>query len=153
MSVSLLMMQGISPFSDVSLVKHSAFLGSLHAPSEVQDLGAGEISHVERLILFEKWLAKGFSPKRLSLSIVGLDDQFSVSAAVLGPGADIWKLCQHLGSMVRAMRELPRSIGRFLPGWIGADHGRLGHVVWEKCGHGLTCRPRSLLVKAFLTMC
>ena len=34
---------------------------------------------------------------------------------------------------------------RFLPGDIGANHGRLRHIGWEKCSHGLTSRPRWFL--------
>ena len=30
----------------------------------------------------------------------------------------------------------------YLPGGIGANHGRLRHFGWEKCCHGLTSRPR-----------
>ena len=30
----------------------------------------------------------------------------------------------------------------FPPGDIGANHGRLRHIGWEKCSHGLTSRPR-----------
>ena len=29
-----------------------------------------------------------------------------------------------------------------MPCGIGANHCRLRHIGWEKCGHGLTCRPR-----------
>ena len=29
-----------------------------------------------------------------------------------------------------------------MPRDIGADHCRLPHIGWEKCGHGLTSRPR-----------
>ena len=33
-------------------------------------------------------------------------------------------------------------LGRFLPGDNGANHGRLRHIGWGKCSHGLTSRPR-----------
>ena len=32
--------------------------------------------------------------------------------------------------------------GRFIPCGIGANHCRLRHIGWEKCGEGLTSRPR-----------
>ena len=35
-------------------------------------------------------------------------------------------------------------------GSIGANHCRLRHVGWEKCGHGLTSRPRESLSELFL---
>ena len=37
---------------------------------------------------------------------------------------------------------LPGGLGRFVPCSIGANHCRLRHIGWEKCGHGLTSRPR-----------
>ena len=41
-------------------------------------------------------------------------------------------------------------IGRFIPGRISGNHGRLRHVGWEKCGQGLTCRPRETSGEGFL---
>ena len=38
---------------------------------------------------------------------------------------------------MRALCALPGGIGRFLPCRIGANHCRLRHTGWEKCGHGL----------------
>ena len=40
--------------------------------------------------------------------------------------------------------------GRFIPGRIGAKHGRLWHTGGEKCGHGLSCRPRETSGEGFL---
>ena len=37
---------------------------------------------------------------------------------------------------------MPGSLGRFLPGEIGANHCRLRHIGWGKCSHGLSSRPR-----------
>ena len=74
-----------------------------------------------------------------------------VSAAPLCPDADIWKLCRYLGQMLRALVRFPGGLGRFLPGRIGANHGRLRHVGWEKCCHGLTCRPRESSNEGFLS--
>ena len=39
---------------------------------------------------------------------------------------------------------------RFLPCQIGANHCRLRHLGWEKCGHGLTSRPRETSDPVFL---
>ena len=66
---------------------------------------------------------------------------FSVSAVPFGAGIDIWRSCRFFGAIFRALRMLP-GLGRFLPGDIGAHHGRLRHIGWEKCSHGLTSRPR-----------
>ena len=43
------------PFSPGSLVKLAAFLSGLSWPAEVVDLGAGGVSYVELLILYERW--------------------------------------------------------------------------------------------------
>ena len=34
------------------------------------------------------------------------------------------------------------ALGGFSLGGLGANHGRLRHIGWEKCCHGLTSRPR-----------
>ena len=38
----------------------------------------------------------------------------------------------------------------FVPCFIGANHCRLRHVGWERCGHGLTSRPRESASEPFL---
>ena len=53
--------------------------------------------------------------------------------------------------MLRALAKLPGGLGRFIPGRIGANHGRLRHVGWEKCCHGLTCRPLESSGEGFLS--
>ena len=45
---------------------------------------------------------------------------------------------------------LPGGLGRFVPCSIGANHCRLRHIGWEKCGHGLTSRPRESASELFL---
>ena len=37
-----------------------------------------------------------------------------------------------------------------MPSLIGANHCRLRHIGWEKCGHGLTSRPRESASAPFL---
>ena len=66
----------------------------------------------------------------------------SVSAVPVGPGIDIGRSCRFLGSLVRFLALLPGGLIRFMPCRIGANHCRLRHLGWEKCGHGLTSRPR-----------
>ena len=39
---------------------------------------------------------------------------------------------------------------RFVPCSIGANHCRLRHIGWEKCGHGLTSWPRESASEPFL---
>ena len=45
---------------------------------------------------------------------------------------------------------LPGGLRRFVPCSIGADHCRLRHISWEKCGHGLASRPRESASEFFL---
>ena len=73
-----------------------------------------------------------------------------MSAVPVGPGIDIWRSCRFFGAIFRALRLLPGGLGRFLPGGIGANHGRLRHIGWEKCSHGLTSRPRETSSVCFL---
>ena len=44
------------------------------------------------------------------------------------------------------LRRLPGGFGRFIPGRIGANHGRLRHVGWDK-----NCHLGSLLGEGFLS--
>ena len=130
------------PYSVSLLVKMSAFLGTLHWPASAVDLGVGGVSFVELLILYELWAGErlcleGAIPKRRRVG-----RPISVSAVPFGPGIDIWRSCRFLGAIFRALRLLPGGLGRFLHGGIGANHGRLRHIGWEKCCHGLTSRPR-----------
>ena len=46
------------PFSVRISVKLRTFFGSLHWPSSVVELGAGGISYVELLILYERWASE-----------------------------------------------------------------------------------------------
>ena len=63
---------------------------------------------------------------------------------------DIWRSCRFLGALFRALRTIPGGIGRFIPCDVGANHCRLRHIGWEKCGHGLTSRPRETASEEFL---
>ena len=124
------------PFSTGALVKFAALLGSLHWPGEVADLGPGGASYVELLILYERWAGERLRIEDSIPKYRGPGRPISVSAAPLCPDVDIWKLCRYLGRMFRALVGLPGGLGRFIPGRIGANHGRLRHVGWEKCCHG-----------------
>ena len=65
-----------------------------------------------------------------------------MSAVPSGLGIDIWRSCRFICALFRSLCALPGGIGRFLPRSIGANHCRLRHVGWKRCGHGLTSRPR-----------
>ena len=139
------------PFSPSALVKLAAFLSSLSWPGEVSDLGPGGISYVELVILYERWAGERLRVEDSLPKFRRLGRSISVSAAPLCPDTDIWKLCRFLGNMLRALAKLPGGLGRFIPGRIGAKHGRLRHVGWEKCCHGLTCRPLESSGEGFLS--
>ena len=73
-----------------------------------------------------------------------------MSAVPSGPGIDIWRCCRFIGASMRSLCLLPGGLGRFVPCSIGANHCRLRHIGWEKCGHGLTSRPRESASELFL---
>ena len=56
----------------------------------------------------------------------------------------------YIGALMRSLCLLPGGLRRFVPCSIGANHCRLRHVGWEKCGHGLTSRPRESSSELFL---
>ena len=74
--------------------------------------------------------------------IGGLGAQFQCRLVRFGPGTDVWRSCRFIGALSRALCALPGGISRFVLCDIGANHLRLRHIGWEKCGHGLTSRPR-----------
>ena len=74
----------------------------------------------------------------------------SVSAVPFGPGTDIWRSCRFIGALMRSLCLLPGGLRRFVPCSFGANHCRLRHIGWEKCGHGLTSRPRESSSELFL---
>ena len=74
----------------------------------------------------------------------------SVSAVPFGPGIDIWRSCWFMGALMRSVCTLLGGIGRFVRCRIGANHCRLRHVGWEKCGHGLASRPQETAGVTFL---
>ena len=51
---------------------------------------------------------------------------------------------------MRSLCLLQVGLGRFVPCSIGANHCRLRHIGWEKCGHGLTSRPHESASVPFL---
>ena len=74
----------------------------------------------------------------------------SVSAVPFDPGTDIWRSCRFIGALFRGLRDLPFGLRRFVSCDIGANHCRLRHIGWERCGHGLTSRLRESASGDFL---
>ena len=95
-------------------------------------------------------LVNDFVWRRLTLVIFVQGVEFLCRLFLFGPGIDIWRSCRFIGALMRALCLLPGGLGRFVPCSIGADHCRLRHIGWEKCGHGLTSRPRESASELFL---
>ena len=118
------------------LVKWVSFLGSLHWPAGGLDLGVDGISYVELLILYELWAGERLSLEKGHPCNLRPERPISVSAVPFGPGIDIWRSCRFIGALMTSLCLLPGGLRRFVPCSIGANHCRLRHIGWEKCGHG-----------------
>ena len=105
---------------------------------------------LSKLILYELWAGERLSLEKAHPRYLRPGSQISVSAVTFGPGIDIWRSCRFIGAMMRSLCLLPGGLGRFVPCSIGANHCRLRHIGWEKCGHGLTSRPRESASEPFL---
>ena len=138
------------PYTPGILVKWVAFLGTLHWPAGGLDLGVGDISYVELLTPYEPRAVERLSLEKAHPRYLRPGRLISVSAVPFGPGIDIWRSCRFIGALMRSLCLLFGGLGRFLPCSIGADHCRLRHIGWEKCGHGLTSRPRESASELFL---
>ena len=138
------------PYTPGLLVKWVSFLNSLHWPIGDLDLGVGGVSYVELLILYELWAGERLSLKKSHPRYLRPGHPISVSGVPFGPGIDIWRSCRFIGAVMRALCLLPGGLRRFVNCSIGANHCRLRHIGWEKCGHGLTSRPRESASDFFL---
>ena len=114
------------------------------------DLGVGGVSYVELLILYELCAGESPSLEKAHPRHLRPGRSISVSVVPFGPGIDIWRFCRFVGALMRSLCLLPGGLGRFVPCSIGANHCRLRHIGWEKCGHGLTSRPRETASELFL---
>ena len=74
---------------------------------------------------------RGFSWRRLFLGTVDLVAQFQCRLFLL-------------------VQALIFGLRRFVPCDIGANHCRLRHIGWERCGHGLTSRPQEFASEVLL---
>ena len=132
------------------MVKWVSFLGSLRWPAGGLDLGVGGISNVELLILHELWAGERLSLEKAHPRYLRTERPISESAVPFGQGIDTWGFCCFIGAIMRSLCLLPGGLGGFVPCSIGAYHCRLRHIGWEKCGHGLTSRPRESASELFL---
>ena len=141
------------PYTPGLLVKWVSFLGSLHWRAGGLDLGVGGVSFVELLIIYELWAGERLSLEKAHPRYLRAGRPISVSGVPFGPGIDIWRIwrsCLFIGALMRSLCLLPGGLGRFVPCSIGANHCRLRHIGWEKCGHGLTSGPRESASEPFL---
>ena len=102
------------------------------------------------LILYELWAGERLSLEKAQPRYLRPGRPISVSAVPFGPGIDIWRSRRFIGALMRSLCLLPVGIRRFVPCSIGANHCRLRHIGWKKCGHGLTSRPRESASELFL---
>ena len=112
-------------------------------------LGVGGVSYVELLILCELWAGERLSEEKATPRYLRPWRPISVSAVLFGPGIDIWRSCHFVGAIMRSLCFLPGGLGRSVPCFVGANHCRLRHIGWEKCGHGLSSRPRESASEPF----
>ena len=138
------------PKSPRLLVMWVSFLAGLHWPAGGSDHGVGGISHLELLILYELWAGERLQLEKAVPRYRRPGRLVSVSAVPFGPGIDMWRSCRFIGCLMRSLCLLPGGLGRFVTCSIGANHCRLRHIGWEKCGHGLTSRPRESASVHFL---
>ena len=108
------------------------------------------VSYVALLILYELWAGERLFLEKAHPRYLRPGRPISVSAFPFGPGIDIWRSCRFIGALMRSLCLLPGGIRRFVTCSIGANHCRLRHIGWEKCGHGLTSRPRESASLHFL---
>ena len=135
------------PYTTGLLVKWVAFV---HWLAGGLDLGVGGISYVELLILYELWAGERLTLEKAHPRYLQLGRPISVSAVPFGPSIDIWRSCRFIAAMMRSLCLLLGGLGRFVPCSIGANHCRLRHIGWERCGHGRTSRPRESSSELFL---
>ena len=138
------------PYTTGLMVKWVSFLGSVHWPAGGLDLGVGGVSYVELFNLYELWAGEMLSFEKAVPRCLRPGRPISVSAVPFGPSIDIWRSCRLIGAMMTSLCFLPGGLGRFVPCSIGANHCRLRHIWWEKCGHGLASRPRESSSELFL---
>ena len=95
------------PFSVSLWVKVVCFLGTLHWPCGVEDLGIGGVSYLELLILYELWAGERLVPVVAVPARRRRGRPMLVSAVPVGPGTNIGRSCMFLGNSIRTLRNMP----------------------------------------------
>ena len=126
------------PYTPGLLVKWWCFLG--HTSLACWWIGSWGwwyfLCGIALLILYELWAGERLSLEKAHPHYLRPGRPISVSVVPFGPGIDIWHSCRFIGVMMRSLCLLPGWLGRFVPCSVGANHCRLRHIGWEKCGHG-----------------
>ena len=89
---------------------------------------------------------------KLILAIFGRGVQFQCLLFLLVQALIFGVPVVSLVPLMRSLCLLPGGLGRFVPCSVGANHYRLRHIGWEKCGHGLASRPRECASELFLNV-
>ena len=106
--------------------------------------------HEEVPILCELWAGERLDLDKAVPRYRGAGRSISVSAVPFGPSTDIWRSCRCIGALFRALVALPGGVRRFVSCEVGANHCRLRHTGWGRCGRGLTSSPRESASQVFL---
>ena len=122
-------------------VKFTSFLSTLRWPEGLNEMGKFGVSHLEVLILFEKWMGHHLLPEKTVPMNSRPGRTTHVGTSPVSDGVQIRLGCQFVGSMFLSLGRLPPGLGRFIPGSVGPHLSRLRHLGWFQCGHGLTSGP------------
>ena len=120
------------PYSVGMLVKWVAFLHSLHWPADGCNLGVGGVSYVELLILYELWADERLELEKVVPRYRRPGRSISVSAV------PFVGLLVHYFGVFGTCRSGFGDLFLVILVLITVGCGTLG----ERCGHGLTSRPR-----------
>ena len=117
------------------LIKWVSFLWSLHWPVGGGVWERGGVSYLDLLILYEQWAGE-----KLSLE--------KAVPRLRRPGR-----CRFIGALCRSLACLPGRFEILVPCSTCANLSRHRCIGWERCGHGLTSRPRETATVLFWMSC
>ena len=98
----------------------------------------------------ELWTGERLDLEKAIPCYRGVGRSISVSLFLLVQALIFWRSCRYIGALFRALVALSGGVRWFIPCDVGANHCRLRHIGWERCGHGLTSRPRESASEGFL---
>ena len=126
-------------------------MGTPRWPAAAMKLGGVGGSFVEILILYEHWAGERLDLEKAVPRYRRPGRENSVSAVPFGPGTDTWRSCGFLGALFEpCVHCLVELAGLSLVTLVLISAGFDIFIGWEKCGHGLTSRPRETAGGDFL---